>query len=326
MKLSKSRLGKADLAVSSFCLGANQFGTALAQAEVDALLDAFVEIGGSFVDTARIYGDYSSKVPTGPSERAIGIWIESRGRDKLVLGTKGGAPDLRNGLRTPRLLPYQLLQDLSESLNHLRTDYVDLYWLHYDDVSIPVKQIVDTLAEQQKAGKIKHLGASNWSPARIREAQAYSRSIGHEGFVAIQPSWGLAVPNREAASAQGYASWFEDGYRDLQSEEGFAVVPFGAQSRGYFTKLDRDGEAAMPKHLSAQYGNVENARLLPVVRELARKYEATVNQIGLAYLLCQPFLTIPIIGPRNREQLREAAGATQIKLSPADLGRLQPSA
>jgi aryl-alcohol dehydrogenase-like predicted oxidoreductase len=323
MPLTKATLPGTDLVASILCLGTNQFGTTMDQAAVDAMLDRFVDLGGNFVDTARVYGDYSDQVPTGPSERAIGAWMASRGRDRIVLATKGGAPDLRNRQHAPRINPDDLRRDLDESLQHLRTDHIDLYWLHYDDEQVPVAEILALMIAEQKAGRIRYFGASNWSPERIAEAQAHARSLGHPGFAAIQPSWSLAVPNREAAAMQGYRSWFEDGYREIQQREGFAVVPFGAQGRGYLTRLSRDGEAAIPEHLSAHFANADNARILPVVQDLARVHGASVNQIGLAWLLNQPLPVFPIIGPRTTEQLEEAIGATDLRLDQEELDRLR---
>jgi aryl-alcohol dehydrogenase-like predicted oxidoreductase len=312
-----------ELMVSPLCLGTNQFGTTIDQAAVEVLLDDFTAMGGNFVDTARVYGDYSDQVPTGPSERAIGTWMASRGRDRLVVATKGGAPDFRNRSFAPRVTPDDLRRDLDESLDHLQTGHVDLYWLHYDDETMPVADILEVMIAEQKAGRIRYFGASNWSPTRIAEAQRHARSIGHPGFAAIQPSWSLAVPNRRAAAAQGYASWFEDGYGELRQSEGFAVIPFGAQGRGFLTRLSRHGEASLPDDLRAHFANTDNARLLPLVEKLASAHRCSVNQIGLAWLMGQPFPVIPIIGPRSPEQLGEAVAATAIHLTPQEIDSLR---
>lgn len=319
--LPRQKLNKTELSVSVLCYGTNMLGTAADQAHSNALLDTFVELGGNFIDTARSYGDWISTAPKGASERAIGQWLKNRRRADLVVATKGGFMDLRAGDWAPRVKPAAIEQDLKESLDHLQTEYIDLYWLHSDDPSQPVSAIVDCLVAQQKAGRIRHFGASNWSPQRILEAQEYARSIKHEGFVAIQPFWGLAVPNREAAAQQGYAYYYEDGFQALHAG-GLTMVPYAGQSNGFFSKLAQSGEAALSESLAAKYLNDANRARLTVVKAIAQARGAGINEVVLAYLLCQPNQTIPIIGASRPEQLRDSVKAVNVKLSSDELRKL----
>jgi aryl-alcohol dehydrogenase-like predicted oxidoreductase len=320
--LEKTKIPGTRLLVSKLCLGTNMFGTALDQAATNAVLNAFVERGGNFIDTARMYGDWVPDAPTGASERAIGAWLKTRKRDSTVIATKGGGIDLKAGDWKPRVTPALIEKDLGESLSHLGISDVDLYWLHGDDPAQPVKPILDVLIANQKAGYINAFGASNWSPARIAEAQSYAQSVKHPGFVAIQPFWGLAVPNPEAAQMQGYWPYYEDGYRALH-EAGMPVIPYSGQCRGYFTKLSQGGEAALPDALKAIYTNDGNERRLKVVLDLAAKHQVSVNQIVLAYLLCQPNFTVPIVGAARPEQLDDTVAATTVALTSEELALLR---
>jgi aryl-alcohol dehydrogenase-like predicted oxidoreductase len=321
-RIPKLVLNGTDLSVSRLCLGTNQFGTALDQNRVNEILDAFVTLGGNFIDTARAYGDWVPDAPKGASERAIGTWLRTRQRSDVVIATKGGLVDLRAKERRPRMTVEDIARDLEESLEHLQVERIDLYYVHSDDPSRPLEPVIDALIEYEETGRIRHLGLSNWSPERIRRAKAYALSRGRRGPVAVEPFWGLADPDRAAAAKQGYVLYYEDGFRPLHAE-GLAMVPYCAQSRGFFTKLAQSGEQGVPPHLADVYLNDTNRRRLKVIRELADKHKATVNQIVLAYLLCQPQQTIPIIGPQTLEQLHESVGAVAIHLDAQELERLE---
>lgn len=319
--LSKVALGATELRLSRLCYGTNMLGTAIDQARANELLDTFVGLGGNFIDTARSYGDWVPAAPSGASERAIGAWLKTRKREGLVIATKGAFADMRSGSWAPRVNPGAIAKDIEESLQHLGIAEIDLWWLHADDPSQPVRPLIDALIGQQRAGRIRHFGASNWLPARIREAQAYAKSIGHEGFVAVQPFWGLAVPNRDGAAAQGYGPYYDDGFASLHAE-GLTIIPYAGQSRGFFTKLAA-GEASLPEALAAMYLNDTNRRRFRAVQALATERGVSINQIVLAYLLSQPYPTVPIIGASLPAQLVESVQAAAVSLEPRELERLR---
>jgi aryl-alcohol dehydrogenase-like predicted oxidoreductase len=319
--LSKLTLNNSDLSVSQLCYGTNMLGTAIDQGRANTILDRFAELGGNFIDTARSYGDWIPDVPAGPSERAIGAWLKRRNRADFVIATKGGLFDMRAGDWRNRCTPEDVAQDLSESLDHLGIDSIDLYWLHADNPEAPVQPIIDALLEHQTAGRIRYFGASNWAPNRIREANAYARSIGKQGFVALQPFWGLAAPDRPAAAAQGYQLYYEDGYEALHAE-GLPIIPYAAQSGGYFTKLAK-GEDAVPEALKARYDNPVNAARFKAVQALAASHGVSINEIVLAYLISQPYQTVPIFGGSSPEQIEESVKAASLKLTPKELAQLR---
>ena len=311
-----------DLTVSPLCLGTNQFGTGLDDGAAAQILDTFIDLGGRFVDTARSYGDWMPDAPQGASERALGRLLQQRDRASLVVATKGCEFDYRAGDFAPRVNPDILRADLAASLDALQTDYIDLYWLHRDDASQPVEGLIDALIEQQQAGRIRAFGCSNWSVERIEAAQAYARSVGHSGFAACQPMWGLAEPDREAMQMYGAGGYYEDGYQRLHSS-GLTMIPFSGQSRGFFTKLAEQGEASLPDDLRALYLNDANRRRLPVVERIAEERGVSINQVVLAYLLSQPALTIPIIGASRPEQLHDSVQACTVRLSADELSALR---
>ncbi|SNT18654.1 Predicted oxidoreductase [Sphingomonas laterariae] len=322
--LDKAKLAHTDLTVSQLCYGTNMFGTAIQQDAADAILDRFVALGGNFLDSARSYGDWIPDAPKGASERTIGDWLKRRGRDGMVIATKGCMVDLRVGDWRNRVTPEDLASDLGESLDHLGIATIDLYWLHADNPEAPVQTIIDALIGHQKAGRIRYFGASNWSPERIAEAQACARSIGHQGFVAVQPYWGLAKPNPEGQAAQGYGQYYEDGFAAVHGD--LTMIPYSSQSRGFFAKIEAAGEDGLRGDLKQMYLSDTNRARLAAAQALAKQHGVSTNDIALAYLVNQPLPTLPIVGASSPAQIEEAVAATRIKLSAAELKALDVTA
>ena len=317
--LSKANLAKTDLTVSRLCYGTNMLGTAIDQAGANAILDKFAELGGNFIDSARSYGDWIPDAPKGASERAVGAWLKGRNRADFVIATKGGFFDLRVGDYRNRVTPDDIDSDLNESLEHLGVDTIDLYWLHMDNVEAPVGPIVDALVAAKAAGRIRWFGASNWTAARVLEANGYARSKGSEGFVAVQPFWGLAKPNEEAATAQGYRLYFEDHGGALQGSD-LTVIPYCAQSRGYFSFVEK---GAVPEHLQGFYDNPANKERFEAARRVAERHGVSVSDIVLAYLVNQPQQTIPIFGASSPARIADSVKAAAVKLSAQELAELR---
>jgi len=319
--LTKVTIANTDLSVSQLCYGTNMLGSAVDQDQANAILNKFVELGGNFIDSARMYGDWAPG-PAGASERAIGAWLKTRSRDGLVVATKGAGMDLRAGDWRNRVTPEDIEKDLGESREHLGIATIDLYWLHADNPEAPVEPLIDALLQHQAAGRVRYFGASNWQADRIRAANAYAKSIGKQGFVAAQPFWGLALPNKEGADAQGYQLHYEGNFEALHAE-GLPMIPYAGQSGGYFTKVDKGGEEALGDVLKARYDHPANASRLAAVRALAQKHGVSINEIVLAYLVNQPHQTIPIIGASRPDQIEESVKAAQVKLTADELAQLR---
>lgn len=313
-------LANTDLSVSRLCYGTNMLGTAIDQPSADAILDRFAELGGNFIDTALSYGDWIPDAPRGASERAVGAWLKGRNRGDFVIATKGGFFDLRVGDYRNRVTPDDIRQDIATSLTHLGIDAIDLYWLHMDNPEAPVGPILDAMIDAKAQGRIRWFGASNWTATRVLEANEYARSKGSEGFVAVEPFWGLARPNAANALQQGYQLYFEDHGAALK-DAGLAIVPYCGQSRGYFSLLDK-GEGSVPEHLKAFYDNPANEGRFAAVRRIAEQRGVPLADVVLAYLTSQPQQVIPIFGASSPARVDESVGAADLVLSVEEVAAL----
>lgn len=321
--LKKIPLNKTSLSVSQLCLGTNMFGTALNEDAAGRILDVFFANGGNFVDTAHSYGDWVPDIPAGASETTLGKLLAKKSRSDYVLATKGCEFDYRAGDFALRVTPEHLAADLNGSLERLGVDTIDLYWLHRDDPSRPVKAIVDALIRHQGEGSIRYFGCSNWSVGRIQEAQQYAASQGHEGFVAVQPMWGLAEPDRTAMMTFAPGGYYEDGYVAVH-KLGLTMIPYSGQSRGIFSKLAAGATRdSLGPDVAALYYSDRNLKKLKVVKQVAERRGVSINDVVLAYLTSQPLPTIPIIGASRVEQLEESVRACAIQLDAAELQQLR---
>jgi aryl-alcohol dehydrogenase-like predicted oxidoreductase len=305
------------LAVSPLCLGGVPFGNTITEAESFALLDRFVALGGNFLDTARIYSDW---VPgeLRRSERILGDWMTVRhNRAQLVLATKGAHPFI-DSVDRPRTSAAEIRDDLEGSLRTLRTDVIDLYWLHRDDETRPVGHFIDLLNAFLREGKIRAFGASNWTAARLRAAHDYAKQSSQQGFTANQPFWCLGVAASRPPPFKGFVKFDADTYR-FHRETGLAVTPYTSQANGFFSKLAR-GDTGLEKHDFHVPANLAAGR---IVQELAAAKGVTPSAIVLAYLWSRPFPVIPIIGSRTISQLEDGIDALPVRLTPAERTALE---
>lgn len=305
--MTHTTIPNTDLTVSPICLGCANLGVKNTEEEAFALLDAFAAAGGNFLDTARVYSNW---VPgeLNRSERIIGDWLASRkNRDAIVLATKGAHPIL--GTTDDRLSRAHIDEDLLGSLETLRVDEIDLYYLHRDEPARPVAEIIDTLHEHQQAGRIRHYACSNWRPDRIADAQSYARANGMTGFVANQMRWSLAGMNAPPPKDPTMCA-MDPATFDLHADTGLAAIPFGSQAGGYFTKLASDPDAAA----KSAFHNDANQALFRILQSTASDLETTVTTIALAWLIAQPFRTIPIIGSRTPAQLSDSLQAANTSI------------
>jgi predicted dehydrogenase/aryl-alcohol dehydrogenase-like predicted oxidoreductase len=267
-----------------------------------AMLDHFYSIGGNCIDTAYAYR----------TEATIGHWMKLRGvRDELVLIGKGA--------HTPECYPEALTRQLMETLEHLQTDYLDLYFMHRDNLDVPVGEFVECLNEHKRAGRIRAFGGSNWSIARIEAANEYAHSHGLTGFTASSPNLALAVWNEPmwagcvAASDVASRAWY--------AKTQMPLFAWSSQASGFFTgrfKPEDRGRAEIAPIVRTWF-NKDNFERLARAEELARKKGVTATQIGLAYTLCQPFPTFALIGPRTIEETRTSVQALDVNLTPQEL-------
>ncbi len=310
-----------DLRVSPLCLGTVGFGASIPPPQAEALFDAFVALGGNFIDTAAVYSDWLP-VPKSITEKTIGAWLIQRGlHSKISIATKGAHPDLAS-MHVSRLSPADIIGDLNQSLLNLQTDVIDIYWLHRDDRSIPVGEIIDPLHEQVIAGKIRYFGCSNWYADRIEAAQQYAAQHGIQGFVANQPMWSLAAPAFDGLPDKTITV-MDAAALALHRRTRLPAIPYSSQAHGFFTKLERSGKDSISAGDRAIYYNDANLRRFEQAKLLARDHGVSINAIALSYLRSQPFVTVPIIGSKSVDQLEDSFAAVDLILSPEEVARLE---
>jgi aryl-alcohol dehydrogenase-like predicted oxidoreductase len=284
--------------LSRLALGTLGFSTATRDRD-SAVLDAFVEAGGTAIDTAHVYED-------GDAERALGQWLRDRPgvREEVVVVTKGAHPD---GERR-RVTPADIAADLRDSLERLGGP-IDLYLLHRDDPAVGVDEIVDALDAHRRAGEIRAFGVSNWTLRRIDEANAYAAARGVPGICCNSPHLSLAVQNE--APWPGCLSACDAGSRDWHARTGMPLLAWSAQAAGYFAGAATD-----------VYDNDGNRERRARAEALGRRVGASANAVALAWVLAQPFPTIAVIGPHSVEHLRASLDALEVELSAAEARRL----
>jgi len=275
-----------------------------------ALLDAYVAAGGDALDTAHVYG-------AGASERVIGHWLKAQGNRKSVtLVTKGCHP---KGDGNPRVTPEAIREDISESLDRLLTGYADIWLFHRDDPAVPVGELVDALNTGIRNGMIHAAGASNWTIARIREANDYAAKRGLAGFCLSSVNLSLAVPQ-----VQVWPGCLSAGKEDLEWHEkaGFPLLAWSPQARGLFNERYERG-TPWSDELKRLFGYPGSFARLERARVMAREKSATSNRIALAWVLSRPFPVSAVIGPRNKEQMADSLEAMDLRLSPREMEWLE---
>jgi aryl-alcohol dehydrogenase-like predicted oxidoreductase len=274
-----------------------------------------------------LYASWEKAIGGGPgegaSERALGEVLRRRGdRRQVIVITKGGHPTFAPSYMRPQryLAPELVKRDLTQSLERMGLDMVDLYFLHRDDRRVPVGEIIDLLNELVGSGRIRYFGASNWSTKRIEEANQYAatrRSDGRPtlmGFVANQPEFSLAVPNAPEPADDLAIRFMSSGDLAWHRKKGFAAFCYSPTARGYFAT---HGQAA-----AGSYDNPHTRGRLARAQELARRKNATANQIALAWLQAQDFPCMPILGTTKLEHLQDGLAAASLRLSDEEVGWL----
>jgi aryl-alcohol dehydrogenase-like predicted oxidoreductase len=301
MTLRRRTLPGTDLRLSTFCCGLGDLFS-LPQDQSDKVLDAFVEADGNFFDSAHVYSFWLSG-GNGLSEISIGDYIRRRGLENAVIATKGGHPSaLRYRIVEEYLSPARVSADIDDSLARLECDTISLYYLHRDDPRVPVDEIIEALNLEIRRGRIRYIGASNWSVERIAEANEYARAKRLASFVISQPRWSLAdYKSTPDLNTGEEISWHR--------QTGFPVAPYSPTAHGFFAGRDTEEYSSSPG----------NQRRRERATELAKKYDATPNQIALAWLLNHPFPVFPILGTKSPQRLQEALEADALRLTEEEL-------
>lgn len=301
------KLGNSNLQVSPLAFGGNIFGWTVDEPRSFELLDAYVGAGLNFVDTADIYSRWVPGNQGGESETIIGKWFKRSGkRSKVILATKVGM-DMGNG--NNGLGKDYILRAVEKSLQRLQTDYIDLYQSHQDDAKTPLEETMSAFDQLLKQGKVRAIGASNYSAERLADALAVSKAKGLARYESLQPHYNLY----ERAS-------FEAKLQPLCVKENIGVIPYFSLASGFLTGKYRS-EADFSKSARGggmkKYFNDRGFRILKALDEVAGRYKANPAQVALAWLMARPAITAPIASATSLKQLEDLVAATRLKLDEA---------
>lgn len=313
--MNYQNLGKTDLRAARLCLGTMQFGWSADEPTSFAVLDAYTETGGNFIDTADIYSQWIPGNPGGVSEEIIGRWMQERGnRDNLIIATKGRGR-MWSGPDGEGLSRAHLTRAVEDSLRRLQIDHIDLYQTHWDDMTVPIEETLQTLNDLVQAGKLRAIGCSNYSAQRLQASLTTSEQQNLARYETLQPQYSL-VHRRD----------FEGATQQTCVEQQVSVIPYSPLAGGFLTGKYRRN-SAMPSSVRSssvqqRYFNARGWRVLDAVEQVARDVGATMTQVSLAWLMAQPAVAAPITGANSVEQLREQVGAVDVVLTEAHIALL----
>ncbi len=302
--MEKRILGTTGIKVSPIAIGSNVFGWTVDESQSQRLLDDFVERGLTFIDTADVYSAWVPGNKGGESETIIGNWLKSRGnRSELVIATKVGSEvDGKKGLSRTHIF-----EAVEASLRRLQTDYIDLYQAHYPDPSTPIEETLEAFEQLIKEGKIRAIGASNYSPAQLTEALEASKRTGLTSYATFQPEYNLYD-----------RAGFEKDFEQICLDNDLAVINYYALASGFLTGKYRS-EADFGKSQRGggmkKYVNDRGLRILDALDEVAHYYDTKPAVVALAWLLAKPVITAPIASATKSEQIEDMARATELELT-----------
>lgn len=311
--MQKRKLGNSGLEVAPLCFGGNVFGWTVKEDTAFDLLDAFVGGGFNFIDTADIYSRWIPGNKGGESETILGKWFKASGRRKdVILATKVGfemAPDKKG------LSKKHILASVDESLKRLQTDYIDLYQSHTDDETVPQEETLAAYQQLIKDGKVRAIGASNFTAARLRAAIETARRHGLPSYQSLQPEYNLY-------DRQGYEAELEGVCR----ENNIGVMNYYALARGFLSgkyRLPSDaGKSPRGEKAVATYLNPRGYNILKALDELSAKLKSTPAQVSLAWLMARPGVTAPIASASKLEQLLDMMQAANLNLDDEAIKKL----
>lgn len=310
--MEKRRLGQSSLNVPTITFGCNVFGWTADEQTSFALLDAWLDAGFNFLDTADVYSRWHPGNSGGDSETIIGKWLHERNnRDKVVLATKLG---IEMGPGKNGLSRKYMQQAVEDSLRRLQTDYIDLYQSHRDDPDTPIEETLSAYADLIKQGKVREIGASNFSADRLAESLRVSSQQGLPRYQSLQPHYSLM----ERAE-------FEGALEDLCLKEKLGVIGYFSLASGFLTgkyrsRADLEGRARGSR--VEKYLNDHGMGVLKALDEVAKRYEAKPGQIAIAWLIARPSVTAPIASATNLEQLAELVEAAEIELDAESIQKI----
>jgi len=312
-------LGRAGLQVAPICLGGNVFGWTCDEPTSQAVLDAYVAGGGNFIDSADVYARWAPGNVGGESEAILGRWMRARGnREQLVIATKVGSA-MGDGPNQRGLSRQHIVAAVEASLRRLQTDYIDLYQAHIDDEATPLDETLRAFDDLLRQGKVRYIGASNYSAWRLVQALWTSDHRGYAPYVCVQPRYNLV-------DRADYERELEPACLAL----GVGVITYSALGGGFLSgKYRRDGElptTARADSVRQRYMHERGWAVLDALLAVAEVRGATPTQVALAWQLARPSVTAPIASATSVAQVQELLGAAALKLTPEELAALDVGA
>jgi aryl-alcohol dehydrogenase-like predicted oxidoreductase len=308
------RLGRTGLKVSSLCLGTMQWGWTADQETAFAIMDAFVDSGGNFLDTSDYYSGWLPGHAGGESEEIIGRWMKERqNRSRIILATKVRHP-MGPGPNDQGLSRKHILDAVDASLRRLHTSYIDLYLMHAFDAETPIDETLRTLDDLQRAGKVRYVGASNYPAWRLIEALWSADAHRTVRFDLLEPHYNLV--HREE---------FERDLKTICEQYQIGVTPYSPLANGFLTgKYSRydTPESARAGSVLKRYNHDTAWNTLEVVQRIAKEVGSTPSAVSLAWLLAQPVITAPIIGANSTAQLQQSLATLDVTLTASQLAQL----
>jgi aryl-alcohol dehydrogenase-like predicted oxidoreductase len=306
------KLGKSDLQVPVICLGANVYGWTVSEADSFRQLDAALEAGLNFIDTADVYSRWVPGHQGGESEAILGKWMATGDkRSNVILATKVGIDmgDGKKGLKAAYI--HQAVED---SLRRLQTDYIDLYQAHQDDEETPLEETLAAFDKLVREGKVLHIGASNYSGARLAKALRTSKDNGLVSYISLQPHYNLVAREQ-----------FETDLLPVVQEHTLGVIPYYSLAAGFLTgkyRTKKDAEGKARGGTVGKYLNDWGFHVVEVLDEVAREHHSTPARVALAWLMAQPGVTAPIASATSEKHLTDLIEAAKLKLDHASLEKL----
>ena len=304
------KLANSELELHPLCLGGNVFGFSADVANSESVLDYYFDNGGNFIDTADMYSQWAPGHVGGESETIIGNWMKRRGnRAEIIIATKVAKLDTRPGLK-----PENIKAACDDSLRRLQTDYIDLYYAHQDDLDTPIEETLGAFDSLIKAGKVRYIAASNFTPARLQESLDTAKRLNLSPYIASQDQYNLM--DRD----------YEKTLMPTLKENGLSQIPFYGLARGFLTGKYRPGitvDSVRATGVANSYANERGWAILEKLDQIGKEKKASVAAVALAWLRAQPTVAAPIASATKLEQIREIMQV--VELTPEELQLLTNS-
>ena len=304
------KLANSELELHPLCLGGNVFGFSADVANSESVLDYYFDNGGNFIDTADMYSQWAPGHVGGESETIIGNWMKRGGnRAEMIIATKVAKLDTRPGLK-----PENIKAACDDSLRRLQTDYIDLYYAHQDDLDTPIEETLGAFDSLIKAGKVRYIAASNFTPARLQESLDTAKRLNLSPYIASQDQYNLMDRDNEKT------------LMPTLKENGLSQIPFYGLARGFLTGKYRPGitvDSVRATGVANSYANERGWAILEKLDQIGKEKKASVAAVALAWLRAQPTVAAPIASATKLEQIREIMQV--VELTPEELQLLTNS-